>query len=161
MAAAPPNPNARYRPFRAAAWGLYLVVAVGYSSLVIYSVTKSVFEMSPARPTTVASKNLTACVTGLRGSFDALEQERRRLGAEHAVDADQRWLGFRNGWMREVRQLEAECDLDEPSRAELKTTFEMLERVMDLATVQATQVAGQLGPSLDETRAHLEALERR
>ncbi len=150
MASPTPTSDPRFRPFRGASWALYLLVAVGYSFLVIYSVTKSVFEMSPGRPSSSIAKPLPECVGRARASLDALETERRKLGADHAVDADQRWLVFRTGWMREVRQLEAECDLDEPSRTELKRTFELLERVMDLATVQATQVAGQLGPALDE-----------
>lgn len=155
----PPTSDPRFRPFRGASWALYLVVAIGYSSLVIYSVTKSVFEMSPGRPSSSTTKPIGECVGRARASFETLETERRRLGVDHAVDADQRWLVFRTGWMRDVRQLEAECDLDDSSRVELKRTFDLLERVMDLATVQATQVSGQLGPALDEVRASLTALE--
>jgi hypothetical protein len=160
MSAPTTKPDARFRPFRAASWAFYLFVAVGYSGLVIYSVTKSVFEMSPDRPVVAANKPGAACVAGLRTSFDDLETRRQKLGATRAVDADQQWLTFRNGWMKGFRQLEAECTLDEPDRAALKESFARLERVMDLSTVQATQVASQLGPSLEAFRAGLAELER-
>lgn len=160
MSAPVTKPDARFRPFRAASWALYLTVAVGYSSLVIYSVTKSVFEMSPDRPVVASTKTVAECVTGLRSAFDELEAERHQLGAAHALDADQSWLGFRNRWMKGFRQLESECALDDDGRAGLKDTFAKLERVMDLSTVQATQVASQLGPSLEAFRAGLGELQR-
>lgn len=160
MSAPATKPDARFRPFRAASWAFYLFVAVGYSALVIYSVTKSVFEMSPDRPVVAADKPVAACVAGLRAAFDDLETRRHLLGASRAVDADQDWLTFRNGWMKGFRQLEAECTLDEAGREALKASFAKLERVMDLSTVQATQVASQLGPSLETFRAGLAELEK-
>jgi hypothetical protein len=135
------------------------VIAVGYSSLVIYSVTRSVFDMSPDRPTNTSVQSVDACVKGLSGLFDELEAERRQLTATGtAADADQRWMTFRNGWVVRMRGLEAQCDLEQ--RAELKIAFDQLNQVMDQATVQATQVAGQLGPALDAFRATLSTLHR-
>ncbi|MBL8920746.1 MAG: hypothetical protein JNJ54_17920 [Myxococcaceae bacterium] len=154
-----PAPDPRLRPFRGAAWALYLVVSVGFSSLVIFSVTKSVFEMSPGRPEAVPVQTPAVCASRLTALFEELEAERRNLSSiGKAAEADQRWMTFRNGWMVRMRALEAECALDEPLRSELKIAFTRLHQVMDLATVQATQVAGQLGPALDAFRAALAAL---
>lgn len=156
--ATPPPTQAQLRPYRGAAWALYLVVAVGFSSLVIYSVTKSVFQMSPDRPAPAAAKSVEVCAAGLTSLFDILEAERQKLTAPKASDADRRWLTFRTGWMVRLRELEAECALDESGRSELKVAFAGLNQVMDLSTVEATQLAGQLGPALDAFRQQLGAL---
>lgn len=134
---------------------------MGFSSLVIFSVTKSVFEMSPDRPKVAAVQPPAVCTNRLSALFDELEAARRDLSASgKAAEADQRWMTFRNGWMVRMRALEAECALDDPLRGDLKVAFARLNQVMDLATVQATQVAGQLGPALDAFRAALAALPR-
>ncbi|MDP3232638.1 MAG: hypothetical protein Q8N26_07665 [Myxococcales bacterium] len=156
--ATPPPTQAQLRPFRGAAWALYLVVAVGFSGLVIYSVTKSVFQMSPNRPAPATAKSVEVCVAGLTSLFDSLEAERQKLTAPRASEADRRWLTFRTGWMVRLRELEAECALEESERSELRVAFAGLHKVMDLSTVEATQVAGQLGPALDSFRQQLSAL---
>ena len=154
----PPPSQAQLRPYRGAAWALYLIVAVGFSSLVIYSVTKSVFQMSPDRPAPAAAKSVEACTGGLVSLFQTLEAERLKLSAPLASDADRRWLTFRTGWMVSLRELEAGCALDDGERSELKAAFAGLNQVMDLTTVEATQLAGQLGPALDSFRQKLAAL---
>ncbi len=157
MATTPPT-QAQLRPYRGAAWALYLVVAVGFSSLVIYSVTKSVFQMSPDRPAPATAKSVEVCAAGLTALYDTLEGERQKLTAPRASEADRRWLTFRTGWMVRLRELEAECALEESERSELKVAFTGLNKVMDLSTVEATQLAGQLGPALDTFRQQLGAL---
>lgn len=161
MADTPTTDAARFRPFRGAAWGLYLVVAVGYSCLVIYSVTKSVFEMSPEKPAQSSVQSVAACVTGLSGLFDELEGERKQLTVTgKAADADQRWMTFRNTWLVRMRSLEAQCAVDDSDRVELKRAFAELNQVMDQSTVQATQLAGQLGPALDTFKTTLGSLKK-
>lgn len=156
--AAPDPSHAKLRPFRGLSWALYLVMAVGFSSLVIYSVTRSVFEMSPKRPPPISVRSVPSCTAAMGTLFDELEAERRQLSVARASEADRRWLGFRTGWMVRLRELEAECALEDGERRELKNAFAMLNRVMDLTTVEATQLAGQLGPALDAFRARLSAL---
>lgn len=159
--AAPPATDPRLRPFRGAMWILYLIVSVGFSSLVIFSVTKSVFEMSPDRPVAGSVRTAAECTAGLSALFDELEVERRQLSAVGKVsEADHRWMSFRNAWIVRMRALEAECDLDSPGRADLKVAFARLNQVMDQSTVQATQLAGQLGPALDAFRKALAELPR-
>jgi hypothetical protein len=153
-----PSSDKRLRPYRALAWGGYLTVAVGFSSLVIYSVTKSVFEMSFSQPTAPEMLSSEACAQQLKTRFDELENQRHQLTQEQVSLADQRWLVFRNAWMLRMRELEAACLRDHQDRAALGSAFISLHRVMDVATVEATQVAGQMGPALDIFRDRLEAV---
>lgn len=150
---APAPADPRFRPFRGLAWALYLVVAVGYSCLVIFSVTKSVLAMSPGRPEGGATLPVEACAGRLAELFSEVERERQALERVDSATADARWLTFRNEWMVRARQLESICAVEEPSRAGLKATFAALHAVMDHATVSATQLSGQLGPALDAFRA--------
>jgi hypothetical protein len=159
-AVAEPANDPRLRPFRALSWALYLVMSVGFSSLVIFSVSKSVFEMSPGRPPVATTRSVPECVSGLSAAFADLERERAALGQKRAVGADQAWMVFRNGWVRRMRELEATCDVEAKDREALKNAFSGLHEVMDVATVNATQVSGQMGPALDAFRAQLEALTR-
>ncbi|MCA2977802.1 MAG: hypothetical protein INH41_02840 [Myxococcaceae bacterium] len=156
---AEPSNDPRLRPFRAMSWALYLVVSVGFSGLVIFSVSKSVFEMSPGRPEAAEKRSVPECVAGLTAAFEELERERAALGRLKAVGADQGWMVFRNGWVRRARQLEATCDVEAPDREALRRAFAALHEVMDVATVNATQVSGQMGPALDSFRAQLGALD--
>jgi uncharacterized protein YcbX len=157
MSSLPPS-HAQLRPFRGVAWAIYLFATVGFSSLVIYSVTTSVFQMSPDRPAPVTAKSIETCTSDLSALYKTLEAQRQQLSAPPASDADRRWLSFRIGWMVRLRELEAECALDESARAELKAAFTGLTHVMDLATIEATQLAGQLGPALDSFRSKLAGL---
>jgi hypothetical protein len=158
VVAEPTASDPKLRPFRGLAWALYLVMSVGFSSLVIYSVTKSVYEMSPGRPVAAATRSVPECVAALSASFDELERERAALGRQQAVGADQTWMVFRNGWMRRMRELEATCDVEAKEREALRKAFSGLHEVMDVATVNATQVSGQMGPALDAFRAQLQTL---
>lgn len=156
MATGTPS-DARFRPFRGAAWALYLIMAVGYSSLVIYSVTKSVMAMSPRAETNGTKLDAKACVSGVRELFGELSRTRHGLSADSVRDADKRWLAFRNEWVVRFNTLEDQCrDVNEPA---LKRAFVELDRVMDHATVDATRLSGQLGPALDALSATLTELE--
>lgn len=157
MAEQPNDP--RLRPFRGLAWALYLVMSVGFSSLVIFSVSKSVYEMSPGRPAAASTRSVAECASALSASFDELERERAALGRDRAVGADQAWMVFRNGWVRRMRELEATCDIEASDRQALKRAFGALHEVMDVATVNATQLSGQMGPALDAFRTQLKGLQ--
>ncbi len=156
--AAPPS-DQQLRPYRAVSWLAYLVMAVGFSSLVIFSVTKSVFSMTPARPGQVEALTEAQCADRLRALFVELDTERKAMGDTTARGADQRWLTFRNGWVGRSATLEAQCQLSDPARQPLKRAFALLNEVMDLSTIQSAQFEAQMGPSLDELRAQLEALQ--
>lgn len=148
------SPGDRLRPFRAASWAVYLFAAVGFSSLVIYSVTASVFAMSPGKPRRAGAISAEQCVTELSTLLADLERERTALTAGAASEADRRWLRVRAPWVVRLRQLEANC----AEHAQLAAAFAQLDQVMDLATVEATQLAAQMGPALDRLRSTLAGL---
>ena len=139
------------------AQALYLVFAVGFSSLIIFSVFRSVFAMSPKAPAVAQTLSMQECATRARSSFEELDANRRNLSTQpNAVASDLRWSQFRLDWLTRTRQLEAQCDLQDPARAKLQAAFEQLDHLLDLFTVQAVQFAGEIGPSLDATRLALD-----
>jgi hypothetical protein len=92
--------------------------------------------------------------------YDELDTKRRTISTEpNVATSDLRWSEFRLDWLTRVRQLEAQCDLQDPSREKLKHVFKQLDHVLDLFTVQAVQFAGEIGPSLDAIRSSLESVE--
>ncbi|GMU61673.1 MAG: hypothetical protein AMXMBFR34_34360 [Myxococcaceae bacterium] len=147
----------RFRPFRTAAWALYLLVAVGFSLLVIYSVFKSVFAMTPERPAPAGQLlSLAECTGKARALIDRLELQRRDFAAPEATRADQRFLDFRVGWLKEKRAVEAQCGLSEPGRERLSRAFGELERLMDLYTTSAVQYSGAVAPTLETLKRDLD-----
>jgi hypothetical protein len=155
--AAPPS-DQHLRPYRLVSWLAYLVMAVGFSSLVIFSVTKSVFSMTPERPGQVEALTESQCAERLQVLFVELDTERKSMGDTTARGADQRWLTFRNGWVGRSATLEAQCSLSDPARQPLKRAFGLLAEVMDLSTIQSAQFEAQMGPTLDSLRDQLKAL---
>jgi hypothetical protein len=152
-----PAKDPRFRPFRAASWALYLVVSVGFSSLIIYSVCLSVWRMTPARPPESPDVlTVSQCVAGARAFFEELDHARRTQSEGEATSADRRFLDFRNDWLTRKRRLEAECALSRPERADLKELLATLDRVMDLYTTSSVQFASALGPTVERFRHQLE-----
>lgn len=152
---APDPKDPRFRSFRGAAWALYLTFAVGFSGLIIYSVFKSVLEMSPERPPSSEVISEGECLREARGLFNELEYYRKEATASPDIaHADQRFLKVRVSWLKRKRELEARCGLE--SRAGLKATFASLERVLDLYTTGTVQFASGVGPAVDELKRQLE-----
>jgi hypothetical protein len=146
----------RLRPFRGLAWGLYLFFAVGFSSLIIFSVFKSVLSMTPGAPEFPASPlTEVQCLDETRALFSELEARRKGLAdASDVSRADQDFLTFRVAWLGRKRALEARCALDE--REKVADALKALERVMDLYTTSSVQFAGGVGPATDELKALLQ-----
>lgn len=142
----------RLRPFRGLAWALYLTFAVSFSSLIIFSVFKSVLAMTPDAPA-LAGSALTEdeCFTKARGLFVELEARRKGLGeAKEIAHADQDFLQFRVDWLTRKRAIEVRCGLE--GRPQLATAMDKLDRVMDLYTTASVQFSGGVGPAADEAR---------
>ena len=147
MAEADPK-DPRFTPFRRAALGVYLVFAVTFSVLIIYSVFKSVLEMSPERPTfSGAALPEDECLRQARTLFAELEQERSRFVQVPAADAEKRFVAFRQPWLERARRVEAQCSV--ASRPTLESVFAQLEHVMDLYATSAAQFGGSIGPAID------------
>jgi len=146
----------RFRPFRAAAWAVYLVVAVGFSALIVFSVFRSVIAMSPERPAARGQALSPAeCVEAARGLLERLDAQRRAFSDPDARKADQRFLEFRTGWLSDKRALEARCALEDPGRRKLARAFGELEQLLDHTTTSSVQFAGAVAPTLEALRTEL------
>ena len=147
----------RFRPYRAASWALYLVVSVGFSGLIIFSVFSSVLRMTPARPAEGPDVLTVAqCAAGARALFVELDLARRNQSEGEATLADRRFLDFRNDWLGRKRRLESECALSQPSREALRELLATLEAVLDLYTTGSVQFASAAGPTIERFREQLE-----
>ena len=154
---APDPKDPRFRPFRTAAWALYLVVAVGFSSLVIYSVFRSVVAMTPDRPAPAGQALPVAdCTAQARALLDRLDAQSRDFSQPAATKADQRFLAFRDTWLRDKRALEARCGMGDPGREKLTAALDELEKLLDLYTTTSVQYAGAVGPTVESLRQRLD-----
>jgi hypothetical protein len=145
----------RHRPFRAASWALYLLVSVGFSSLIIFSVFKSVISMTPEMPApSGAGLSEQECVERARQLFEELETQRKMLAESPDVSsADQAFLRFRIDWLQRKRNIEGQCGLG--SRVATRELFATLERVLDLYTTASVQFAGAVGPTVNALKLRL------
>lgn len=156
MAAQNPK-EPRFARYRLAMLALYLVMTIGFSVLIIWSVFRSVLAMSPATPVAGPTLSVAECSSKARGLFDELDARRRAVSSEPDVThADLRWNAFRLDWLGRSHQLESQCDLEEPSRAKLQAAFKQLDHSMELMTVNVGQFAGEVGPSLEAIRVALD-----
>jgi hypothetical protein len=142
----------RWRSYRTLAWAFYLVVAVGFSSLIIYSVFRSVLAMTPTVPAVGdAPFSESECQARARSLFGELESHRKALAEAEVVEhADQAFLHFRVEWLGRKAAVEARCELS--ARQNLRAVFSALDRVMDLYTTASVQFAGATGPDVDQLK---------
>ncbi len=153
--AAPDPKDPQFRSFRGGAWVLYLTFAVGFSTLIIVSVFKSVLAMSPEQPTTTQVSSEAECLRDGRSLFLELEQYRKDYtNGSDVAHADQRFLKFRVSWLQQKRAFEARCAVE--SRPAVKAAFSSLERVLDLYTTSSVQFSGGVGPAVDELKQQLD-----
>jgi len=144
-----------------ASLAVYLVLTIGFSSMIIWSVFRSVFAMSPKAPTAGQTLPVQECAQQLRALFAELDGRQRQLSGESNVaTSDLRWSQYRLGWLTRARQLESLCELSDPAREKLKTAFKSVDGVVDLYTVHAVQFAGEIGPALDSARVALDEADR-
>ncbi len=147
-------PDARYRPFRAAAYGFYIVAVVTFCLLIIVSVTRSVMSMSPGRlPTAEPVLTYRECLDAADTLWSELESARERLvRASPAHTVDSQWMSFRTEWLARLRERESHCALDSRANAHLKQVYRRLEDVLEGYTIHAVQYAGEVGGSVDALR---------
>ena len=155
------KPDPRWRPFRHAALGVYLVFSIVFSVLVTYSVFKSVLEMTPSRPKAgPVVYTVEQCTQGAAAFFQELEAQRASQADGPAAMADHRFLDFRIDWLTRKARLEQGCGTDRPDRTDLKALFRVLDRLVDLYTTESVQFASSIGLAVDELHRILGRLER-
>ncbi len=155
MAETPAAKDPRFRPYRVAAYLVYLAVVIAFSSLIIVSVVRSVIAMTPPK---LAASDTTLTVGECLERGDALwtelDRRRRDLGdRERASAAGDDWAEFRLSWLRRLREADSRCALESHQRTALKSVFAHLEHAMDLYTTHAVQFSGEIGPTVDAMRA--------
>ncbi len=152
----------KFRTFRVVTLAVYLTFSVGFSSLIIWSVFRSVIAMTPGAAAATNERLTEAeCGAQLSTLFDELDGRRRHASVEpNASDSDLRWGHFRTDWLTRLKALQSRCEVNDPSRAKLKVAFERLDHLLDLYTVQAVQFAGEIGPSLDAAKTALGELSK-
>jgi hypothetical protein len=161
---ADPSKDPRYRPFRAAAYGVYIIVVAIFSVWIIVNVSRSVMSMTPnklppAEPTQVLS--FRECLDGAQALWTDLESQREKLVRNvPARSVDQEWMRIRTDWLQRLRERESRCALSSRERAELRVVFQRLEEVQDLYTIHAVQYAGEVGGAVDALQAAFDAARR-
>lgn len=150
-----------FRNFRRGAYAVYLVVVVTVSLLVFRSIVLSVISMSPRRPHhTGVTLKMDECGRRLQALWEELEHQRQALGeAASTAHADVQWTSFRVQWLGRLRQDEAQCGVDQPSRQGLQRAFRELGHVADLYTTSSVQFEGEIGPSVDSLKKLLAELD--
>jgi hypothetical protein len=154
---ADPSKDPRFRPFRAAAYGVYIIVVAIFSLWIIVSVSRSVASMTPERlppeePDRVLS--FRECLDAAQGLWTELEMRRETLVRNvPARSVDQEWMRIRTEWLKRLRESESRCALLSRERTELRTVFRRLEEVQDLYTIHAVQYAGEVGGAVEALQA--------
>lgn len=141
----------RFTRFRRGAYGVYIVVVSVFSGLIVFSIFRSVLQMSP-RPPAEVEQTLTTreCVDGAEALWRKLDDKRKAFTAERPaeqVDAD--FSKFRTAWIKNLRDLQAKCAVESRTRGELRTLFRRLDKLSSLYTTHAVQFAGEVGPEVD------------
>ena len=145
-------PDPRYRPFRIAAYGVYLVLVVGFCLAIVIGVTRSVLAMSPEHRAPVEPVlTYRECLDAANTLWTELEAEREALvrASTEARTVDKRWMDFRTQWLTRLREREARCALDSRNNAGLKQVYRRLEDVLNRYTIHAVQYAGEVGGEVD------------
>lgn len=164
MSDADPRKDPRFRPFRAAAYGFYIVVVSIFSLWIIVNVTRSVASMTPeklppAEPAQVLS--FRECLDAAQALWTELETQRETLVRKvPARSVDQEWMRIRTEWLQRLRERESRCALTSRERTELRAVFQRLEEVQDLYTIHAVQYAGEVGGAVDALQAAFDTARR-
>jgi hypothetical protein len=157
--ASSPRADPRYRPFRVAAYALYLAVVGWFSILLTVSVARSVLAMTPRRdPVQTPTLDTGTCVARAAALLDEMDARRQAITSSPAVSqAAVDWTAWRVEWLNRLRQAESSCGVGSPDRTELAGLFRQLEHLEDLYTTSAVQTSGEIGPALDRFRRALDA----
>lgn len=152
----------RYRPFRAAAFGIYIAVVAAFCLAVTIGVVRSVRAMTPERkPPADRLLSYRECLDAADSLWSQLESEREKLArTTPARKMDKQWMDFRTVWLQRLRDQESLCGLESRDRTSLKDVYRRLEEVQDLYTIHAVQYAGEVGGAVDALHGAFSAARR-
>jgi hypothetical protein len=154
MAPRPDPRDPRFRSFRIAAYALFIAVSSAFALLVVVSVVRSVWKMSPG-PLPPAETTLTVkeCLDQADTLWRSLDGKRQELSAQPQVRGSElTWYAFREDWLHRLRLAESQCALDSHSRAPVKAVYGRLGDLLDAYTTSAVQFTGQVGGMVDVFR---------
>ncbi|XXF75000.1 hypothetical protein P2318_18175 [Myxococcaceae bacterium GXIMD 01537] len=162
MSVPEPRKDPRYRPFRAAAYGVHIAVSTVFSLWIIVNVSRSVAAMTPERqPPAPTLLSYRECLDAAQDLWADLEREREKLvRTQPARDVAEEWMRARTAWLERVRAREAQCGLKSRDRVLLQAVYQRMERVLDLYTIHAVQYAGEVGHGVDALQDAFEAARR-
>jgi hypothetical protein len=159
-----PRKDPRFRPFRAAAYGVYILVTTIFCVWLIVNVSHSVGAMTPNKLPPVEPEQVVSfkeCLDAAQTLWTELETQRETLVRKvPARSVDQEWMRIRTGWLQRLRERESKCALNARERAELRVVFQRLEEVQDLYTIHAVQYAGEVGGAVDALQAAFDTARR-
>jgi hypothetical protein len=155
-----PRKDPRFRSFRAAAYGVHILVSTVFCLWLIVNVSRSVAAMTPEKRPHAAGDQVLSfsqCVDGAQRLWTELESKRETLVRNTpARSVDQEWIRFRTGWLERLRDHESRC----PEHPQLRTLIQRIEEVQDLYTIHAVQYAGEVGGAVDALQAAFDAARR-
>ncbi|MDY7227905.1 hypothetical protein [Hyalangium rubrum] len=151
MSDADPRKDPRFRPFRAAAYGVHIALSTVFCLWLTWNVGHSVAAMTPERqPPAEQVLSFRECLEGAQSLWMELETKRETLvRTVPASNADQEWMSFRTQWLSRLRERESQCALGSRERAELRAVFVRLDQVQDHYTIHAVQYALEVGRAVD------------
>ncbi len=159
-----PSKDPRFRPFRAAAYGVHIALSAVFCLWLIVNVGRSVAALSPGRlpPVEVDQvRSFRECLDAAQALWTELETRRESLvRTTPASGVDQEWIRFRTEWLQRLRERERQCALKSREREELRAVFLRLEEVQDLYAIHAVQYAGEVGGAVDALQAAFSAARR-
>jgi hypothetical protein len=159
-----PRKDPRFRPFRAAAYGVHITVSAIFCVWLIVNVSRSVAAMTPGKLPPVEPEKVLSfreCLDGAQALWKELESQRESLVRDApARSVDQEWMRFRTAWLQRVRERESQCALQSRDRVALRTVFQQLENVQDHYTIHAVQYALEVGGAVDALQDAFDAARR-
>jgi len=149
------------RPFRIAAYAVF----IGFSTLYVLLVARGIIvslmhqgALPPARVSNECRRAPESCAQGLVDLRDSLDRESCQL-ERTGTRAESLWDDWLQTWQRDLFALRSECCLAAgrapPERARLARAAADLERLGQLYTTHLVQYAREIGPQAERCASDL------
>ena len=159
-----PRKDPRFRPFRAAAYGVHILVSAIFCLWIIVNVSRSVAAMTPERLPPAGRIRCSpsgSAWMARRPLWTDLETQRETLvRTAPASSVDQEWMRFRTAGCSACASARAGVLSSPASEQSCARCIQRLEEVQDLYTIHAVQYAGEVGGAVDALQAAFDAARR-